>query len=131
MITVNCSGLHCEGCGKAGISLGGLGVLAAALVAIAKRHAIEHGADEAVHVLFVTAVIAACVAAVAIVSVVMVRLNRTARVVSRCADEMTEMTSRPVIRVTAEEVTRPALEARPSWPHTDPYRARDRDEVKR
>lgn len=60
---MNCSGLHCSGCGHGSRSwLGVVSVVVGAVAIAAKARAIEHGAAEVLRVLVVVAITALCVA---------------------------------------------------------------------
>lgn len=45
-----CRGLHCEGCGKGGLSAGAIVALILFVLAVVNRHAIGDGVDEFLHV---------------------------------------------------------------------------------
>ena len=45
-----CRGLHCEGCGKGGLSAGAIVALILFVLAVVNRHAISDGVGEFLHV---------------------------------------------------------------------------------
>jgi hypothetical protein len=56
---MDCSGLHCGGCGKGSGGIGAIVLLILAAFILAKGHAIEHAADEVIHVLIIVACVTA------------------------------------------------------------------------
>jgi hypothetical protein len=56
---MDCSGLHCGGCGKGSGGIGAIVLLILVAFILAKGHAIEHAADEVIHVLIIVACVTA------------------------------------------------------------------------
>ena len=100
---------HCPGCGDGGGPVVGIAVVVLAIIAIAERHTIEHGADVVARILVITAISAACITVAAVAVAVTVatrrRLNRPAA--ARPA------IMAPVTVVSLGRAERPAIEAPP------------------
>jgi len=62
-----CPGLHCDGCGKGGLTAGAVFVIIGAGVALANRQAIGQAATDTVHVIETMLLIGACLIASAVI----------------------------------------------------------------
>lgn len=80
MIIVNCSGLHCDGCGRgSGPRIGVAVVLVVLVVIVAKAHAIERGIGEVARVLIPAALALTGLIVAGTASVLVIRRHARAR----------------------------------------------------
>ncbi len=118
---MNCSGLHCPGCGHGSRSWLSVGALVLVLIVIvAKGRAIEHVAAEVARVLVLVVITALSVAVAGGVTAAAIWYHR------RTVRAPATRAQLPVVVRKLGPAERPAIEmARPVWPHAPWTRALD------
>jgi hypothetical protein len=54
---MSCPGLHCDGCGKGSIGVGGAAVIAGTIFYLANRQQVNHDVDDVIHVILITVLV--------------------------------------------------------------------------
>lgn len=70
-----CAGLHCDGCGKAGISGGGVVAIAGTIFYLANRQQVNHDADDVIHVILITMLVLMIVGVVTAATVIYIKVR--------------------------------------------------------
>jgi hypothetical protein len=106
MITVNCSGLHCDGCGRGtGPGIGAAVVLVVLAAIVANARAIERTVGEVVHVLIVATLAAVALIVAGTVATLVIRHQRA---LSRARQARPGMAEIPVSSLIIRPVSRAA-----------------------
>jgi hypothetical protein len=78
----SCPGLHCSGCGKGGITAGGVLAIVGAVTVLANRRAIGHAASDVGHVILIIIEVTSTLAVIGLAALVAYAATRTGKLLT-------------------------------------------------